>query len=117
MPSKATKKNTFPHVKIVMAGLLSTKSLVRKTADIIYHAKYPSQQARNKAVMAYLHSLGVPNALIFDDFSNLFETVFPDVSKEGDDSPFPINIDYDQDNCQYNALVAGSVDLDNNPAS
>lgn len=114
MPSKS---NTFPHVKIVLAGLLSTKSLVRNTADIIYHAKYPNQKARNKAVMAYLHSLGVPNALFFDDVSVLFDTVFPPASKSSKHSVFPINIDYDQDNCQYNHLVAGAVDLDNTPAS
>ena len=28
-------------------------------------------------MMAYLYTLGVPFTLAFDDFSNLFETVFP----------------------------------------
>jgi hypothetical protein len=110
MPSK---KNTFPHVKIVMAGFLTTNSLVRSTTQIIYEGDYPSQKARDKAVMAYFYTLGVPNALVFDDFSNLLETVFPEDPKAArGPKTFPISLDYDQDNCGYGALLANAKSLD-----
>ena len=86
---KGKNRSTYPHTKIVLAGLLTTKSLVRDTADILYHAKYSSQKERNKAVMGYLHSLGVSSQLVFDDLSNLFEAVFPDKHARKD-STFPI---------------------------
>ena len=111
---KKPKINKFSHIKIVFAGLLSTKSLVRGTADLLYRADYDTPEHREDAVMAYLHSLGVPPELDFDSFSTLFEAVFPPKVKltKGMKSPFPIDIDYDQDNCQYSALIAGAAELD-----
>ena len=106
------KRPDFSHAKIVLTGLLATKSLIRNTAEIVYRADYNSDDDLQKAVMGYLHSLGMPKKLIFDDVSSLFEVVFPDAEREGD-SPFPIDIKYDQDNCQYGDLIAGAVDLDN----
>jgi hypothetical protein len=107
------KKSKFAHIKVTIAGFLTTDSLVRATAKVVYEAHYPNQQARRKAVMAYLHSLGVPTKLVFDDFSALFEAVFPADGGRGDGDVFPINLDYDQDNCKYTVLLDEAANLDN----
>jgi hypothetical protein len=111
----AAHRNKFAHVKIVMAGFLTTKSLVRSTSEIIYRANYAKPTDRQKAVMNYFYSLGVPTSLKFGDFAALIDAVFP--AKVSPMSVFPINIDYDQDNCQYAALVKHGVDLDNSVKS
>uniref|UniRef100_Q01WC8 Uncharacterized protein n=1 Tax=Solibacter usitatus (strain Ellin6076) TaxID=234267 RepID=Q01WC8_SOLUE len=111
-----TRKNANPHVSIVLAGLLATRSLIRNTMSIVYNAKYPSQKERNKAVMGYLVSIGVPKTLTFDDLANLLEVVFDDNTKTKGTGVFPISLDYDQDNCEYTLLIAGAADLDNQEA-
>jgi hypothetical protein len=110
--------NKFAHTKIVLAGLLTTGSSVRDTAEAVYTFPYPlGHPQRNVAIMRYLRQLGVPtgdDGLIFDDLRLLFATVFPGEAAPGHRgvSTFPIDMDYDQDNCDYEALVAGAVDLD-----
>lgn len=117
-----TTTNKFAHTKIILAGLLTTGSSVRDTAEAVYTFPYPQgQPQRNVAVMRYLRQLGVPVAddqgnggLVFDDLSLLFETVFPgelDLEVSGG-TTFPIDMDYDQDNCDYEGLIAGGVNLD-----
>jgi hypothetical protein len=114
---KKAPTNSYSHVKIVMAGLLTTNSLVRTAAEVIYNANYGSNKEKQKAVMAYLHSLGVPNGLGYSDFASLLFTVFPAVKDAAGKSPFPIDIQYDQDNCEYGALIDGAVSLDEDEAA
>src|SRR5262245_3035903 len=106
---KPTTTDRFAHTKIILAGLLTTGSSVRDTAEAVYTFPYPEgQPQRNVAVMRYLRQLGVPVAdddgnggLVFDDLALLFETVFPCESalEVSEDDTFPIKLEYDQDNC------------------
>jgi hypothetical protein len=104
------KVNKFAHVKIVMAGLLTTRSLVRETAEFIW--RNADKKTRQQALMHYFYSLGVPTDLKFGAFANLIDTVFPPQPSGMGVDIFPINIDYDQDNCHYSALIQSGLDLD-----
>jgi len=111
MAKNTVKQNTYPHVKIVVAGCLTTNSTLRQHIGHIYAANYPgtavgAQMKRNDAVMRYLRLLGVPREVTFDSLSALFATVYPG------DNEFPIALDYDEDNCDYAAIIKAAALLD-----
>jgi hypothetical protein len=110
MKKPKAPKTKFNHVKMVIAGLMTTGTEVRSTAEVLFQIS--DQKKRNAAMMAYLYSLGVPRALIFDNFRVLFEKAFPKTLTKGVLPVFPINMDYDQDNCHYVDLVASANVVD-----
>jgi hypothetical protein len=111
----------FIHVKTILAGLLSTTSHVQQTMQAVFAFDYGSEDLKQHAVMNYLDQLGVPvvtpdcpEGLMYTDLIGLFNAAFPRGKGDKHAGGYPVSFDYDQDNCQYTALISHAVGLDQN---
>ena len=97
--------NTYAHSKMVLAGYLTTDSLIRTKVKELFVGN------RNDEMMAYLYSQGLAKQVTISDIGGLLEKT---LGKIVDTSAlFPLPLDYDQQNCEYKMLlgIAEVMDL------
>jgi hypothetical protein len=97
-------KNTYIHVKTVLVGMLVTNSPVRAVADILY------QQKKYDLLVSYLHTMGMPQELTLDDLSAIFDSILGGGTKGP--ALQPLDVGYDQNNCDYVSLMDAGSSLD-----
>ena len=98
--------NRYAHSKMVLAGYLTTDSLIRTKVKELFVGE------RNDEMMAYLYSQGLAKQVTIAEIAGLLETTLG-TPIAGTSSLFPIPLDYDQQNCEYKMLlgIAEVMDL------